>query len=137
MTAPPRAATPSRSTRETTEGPIYTVTGGDWDTLTRRGPDDRIVVVNMGPQHPSTHGVLRLVLDARGRDGHPGPAVHRLPAHRHREELEYRTWTQGVTFVTRADYLSPLFNESGVLPGGGEAARGRGAPAGPGSSGCC
>ena len=28
------------------------------------------------------------------------------------KNLEYRTWTQGVTFVTRADYLMPLFNET-------------------------
>jgi hypothetical protein len=61
--------------RKTTEGRIYTVTGGDWDTFTDSlgadsgdaGPaaDERIVI-NMGPQHPSTHGVLRLVLELEG-----------------------------------------------------------------------
>jgi len=37
---------------------------------------------------------------------------NRLPAHRNRENLEYRYWTQGVTFVTRMDYLAPFFNET-------------------------
>lgn len=41
--------------RETTEGTVYTVTGGDWDDLLEVEHDDRIVI-NMGPQHPSTHG---------------------------------------------------------------------------------
>ena len=51
--------------RRTTEGTVYTVTGGDWDTLIDEQHDDRIVI-NMGPQHPSTHGVLRLVLELEG-----------------------------------------------------------------------
>ena len=54
--------------RETTEGRVFTVTGGDWDTIT--GSIDPLsnekIVVNMGPQHPSTHGVLRLVLELEG-----------------------------------------------------------------------
>jgi len=48
------------SSRETTEGRIYSVTGGDWDDVSRNigtAKEER-VVVNMGPQHPSTHGVL-------------------------------------------------------------------------------
>ena len=39
------------------------------------------------------------------------------------KNLEFRNWTQGTTFVTRMDYLAPMFNETGVLPRGGEAAR--------------
>ncbi|HEX2418852.1 MAG TPA: NADH dehydrogenase subunit D, partial [Micromonosporaceae bacterium] len=56
------------SARETTEGKVYTVTGGDWDTVVA-GADpisEERLVVNMGPQHPSTHGVLRLVLEMEG-----------------------------------------------------------------------
>src|SRR3712207_8218604 len=55
--------------RETTEGTVYTVTGGDWDTLLDEEHDDRIVI-NMGPQHPSTHGVLRLVLELERSEEH-------------------------------------------------------------------
>ena len=46
------------------------------------------------------------------------------------KNAEYRTWTQGVTFVTRCDYLAPLFNETRVLPGGRAAARHDGPDAG-------
>src|SRR5438067_302437 len=53
--------------RETTEGTVYTVTGGDWDSLLQgAGDDEQHMVVNMGPQHPSTHGVLRIVLELEG-----------------------------------------------------------------------
>ena len=60
--APPIGPAPER---ETTEGTVYTVTGGDWDTLLDGEHDDRIVI-NMGQQHPSTHGVLRLVRELEG-----------------------------------------------------------------------
>lgn len=57
------------ASRDTTEGKVFTVTGGDWDQVTS-GIDpltDERIVVNMGPQHPSTHGVLRLVLELEAR----------------------------------------------------------------------
>ena len=58
---------PYAGSRETTEGRVYTVTGGDWDqTLGADAIGEERLVVNMGPQHPSTHGVLRLVLDLEG-----------------------------------------------------------------------
>ena len=52
---------------ETTQGRVYTLSGGDWDTVlgAPNGERERIVV-NMGPQHPSTHGVLRLILELDG-----------------------------------------------------------------------
>ena len=102
------------SSRETTEGRIYSVTGGDWDDVARDigSAKEERVVVNMGPQHPSTHGVLRLVLELEGETitelrcgiGYLHTGIEK--------NTEYRTWTQGVTFVTRMDYLSPLFNET-------------------------
>jgi NADH-quinone oxidoreductase subunit D len=69
-------------------------------------------VVNMGPQHPSTHGVLRLILELEGETvtearcgiGYLHTGIEK--------NTEYRSWTQGVTFVTRMDYLSPMFNEA-------------------------
>ena len=102
------------SSRETTEGTIYSVTGGDWDQVASEigSAKEERVVVNMGPQHPSTHGVLRLMLELEGETitelrcgiGYLHTGIEK--------NTEVRTWTQGVTFVTRMDYLSPLFNES-------------------------
>ncbi|MDI2128337.1 NADH dehydrogenase (quinone) subunit D [Yinghuangia seranimata] len=73
-------------------------------------PDERIVV-NLGPQHPSTHGVLRLILEL---DGERVVEARLGIGYLHtgiEKNCEFRTWTQGVTFVTRADYLMPVFNE--------------------------
>ena len=101
--------------RETTEGKVFTVTGGDWDTVTQ-GIDplsQNKIVVNMGPQHPSTHGVLRLVLEL---EGETVTEVRPVVGYLHtgiEKNLEFRNWTQGVTFVTRMDYLSNMFNEAG------------------------
>jgi NADH-quinone oxidoreductase subunit D len=70
-----------------------------------------LLVVNMGPQHPSTHGVLRLLLTL---DGETIVDLEPIVGYLHtgiEKNIEYRTWQQGVTFVTRADYLSPFFNE--------------------------
>src|SRR3569833_1200171 len=101
--------------RETTEGRVFTVTGGDWDSVTSSiDPlSNEKIVVNMGPQHPSTHGVLRLVLELEGETcGEARPVIGYLHTGIEKN-LEYRNWTQGVTFVTRMDYLSNMFNEAG------------------------
>jgi NADH-quinone oxidoreductase subunit D len=69
------------------------------------------MIINMGPQHPSTHGVLRLLLEL---DGEQVIACKPVVGYLHtgiEKNTEYRTWQQGVTYVTRADYLSPFFNE--------------------------
>ncbi|GAC1443388.1 MAG: NADH-quinone oxidoreductase subunit D [Mycobacteriales bacterium] len=97
--------------RETTEGRIYTVTGGDWDTIRPENEEERLVV-NMGPQHPSTHGVLRLVLELEGETVTSARTVIGYLHTGIEKNLEYRNWTQGVTFVTRMDYLSNAFNET-------------------------
>ncbi|MDX6201302.1 MAG: NADH-quinone oxidoreductase subunit, partial [Frankiales bacterium] len=100
------------SYRETTEGRVYTVSGGDWDTITSDPIEDEHIVVNMGPQHPSTHGVLRLVLELEGETVTQARSVIGYLHTGIEKSAEYRTWTQAVTFLTRADYLSPLFNEA-------------------------
>lgn len=98
---------------------VYTVSGQDWDEIVSEvsaraaahSGEERIVV-NMGPQHPSTHGVLRLILEIEGETvtearcgiGYLHTGIEK--------NLEFRNWIQGVTFVTRMDYLSPFFNET-------------------------
>lgn len=102
-------------------GETVLVAGGqDWqqvvDAARSADPGERIVV-NMGPQHPSTHGVLRLILEIEGETvvearcgiGYLHTGIEK--------NLEYRYWTQGVTFVTRMDYLSPFFNETAYCLG--------------------
>ncbi len=89
--------------------------GGDWAEVTARAhaaSDDELMVLNMGPQHPSTHGVLRLVLELRGEGVVSCQPVIGYLHTGIEKSAEYRTWVQGVTFVTRMDYLSPLFNEA-------------------------
>jgi len=103
------------------EETVFTVTGEDWDELTdfvreAEGKDERIVV-NMGPQHPSTHGVLRLILELEGETVTEARAGIGYLHTGIEKNLEYRTWTQGVTFVTRMDYLAPLHNEMAYVMG--------------------
>ena len=103
---------------DTTQGRVYTVQGQDWDTIqgAAEGESERLVV-NMGPQHPSTHGVLRLILEIEGESvtearcgiGYLHTGIEK--------NIEYRSWTQGVTYVTRMDYLSPFFNETAYCLG--------------------
>ncbi|OBR98672.1 MULTISPECIES: NADH dehydrogenase (quinone) subunit D [Mycobacteriaceae] len=100
---------------------VITVGGQDWDQIvaaaTAGSPSGERIVVNMGPQHPSTHGVLRLILEIEGETvtearcgiGYLHTGIEK--------NLEFRNWTQGVTFVTRMDYLSPFFNETAYCLG--------------------
>jgi NADH-quinone oxidoreductase subunit D len=102
---------PYASSRETTEGRVYTVTGGDWDEFMSDSAGQERIVMNLGPQHPSTHGVLRLVLELEGETVTQARSVIGYLHTGIEKNCEYRTWTQGVTFVTRMDYLAPLHNE--------------------------
>ncbi|WP_203236593.1 NADH-quinone oxidoreductase subunit D [Nocardia panacis] len=101
------------------EPTVVTVVGQDWDEVAAalgEAREERIVV-NMGPQHPSTHGVLRLILEIEGETvtearcgiGYLHTGIEK--------NLEFRNWTQGVTFVTRMDYLAPFFNETAYCLG--------------------
>ncbi|MFZ1488649.1 MAG: NADH-quinone oxidoreductase subunit D [Ilumatobacteraceae bacterium] len=73
--------------------------------------EDQTMIINMGPQHPSTHGVLRLMLELRGETVlRCKPIVGYL--HTGMEKTgEELTFMQGGTNVTRMDYASPLNNE--------------------------
>src|SRR5499427_10752418 len=73
----------------------------------------RRMVLNMGPQHPSTHGVLRLKIELDGET-----IVNCQPdiGYLHtgiEKEFEVKTYQQGVTLTDRVDYLAPLSNNLG------------------------
>ena len=99
------------------EGTVFTVTGQDWDTIDADAVEGDRMVINMGPQHPSTHGVLRLVLEIDGetvRDARAGIGYLHTGIEKN---MEFRTWTQGVTFCTRMDYVAPFSNEAAYVMG--------------------
>jgi NADH-quinone oxidoreductase subunit D len=99
---------------EAAEGRVFTASGGDWSEIAEEAASlgEERIVVNMGPQHPSTHGVLRLILEI---DGETVTEARAGIGYLHtgiEKNMEFRTWTQGVTFCTRMDYLSPLYQET-------------------------
>ncbi len=70
----------------------------------------RTMVLNMGPQHPSTHGVLRLLLELDGETIlKAAPDIGYLHTGIEKE-FEVKTYQQGVTLTDRIDYLAPLSN---------------------------
>jgi NADH-quinone oxidoreductase subunit D len=108
----------AESATDDEDGRVYNIGGQDWDEVVAaaRSPEfqasDERMIINMGPQHPSTHGVLRLVLTL---DGETVTEIRPVIGYLHtgiEKNMEFRTWTQGVTFCTRADYLAPFFNET-------------------------
>jgi NADH-quinone oxidoreductase subunit D len=74
------------------------------------GEDDKMII-NMGPQHPSTHGVLRVMMELQGETVlRSKPVLGYL--HTGMEKTgEDLTYLQGPTNTTRMDYVSPMFNE--------------------------
>ena len=86
------------------------------------GPKPRSLSLNMGPQHPSTHGVLRLVLELDGETivkcrpdiGYLHTGIEK--------EFEVKNYQQAVTLTDRIDYLAHAFEQPVLLPGGGEVA---------------
>src|SRR5215472_9855030 len=70
--------------------------------------DDNLITLNLGPQHPSTHGVFRLIMQLQGET-----VISSMPVmgylHRSSEKLrEVRTYVQGTVLTDRMDYLSPV-----------------------------
>ncbi len=76
-------------------------------------PGTELLTVNMGPSHPSTHGVLRLILTLDGeRVVRIEPVMGYL--HRGMEKIaENKTYTQFIPYTDRLDYLAPLSNNVG------------------------
>jgi NADH-quinone oxidoreductase subunit D len=89
---------------------LGTVVGDDY-IIEDESPDDERMIVNMGPQHPSTHGVLRLQVELEGEIiRRTKPVIGYL--HTGMEKTgETLTYLQGPTNVTRMDYLAPFHNE--------------------------
>src|SRR5262245_54262594 len=70
--------------------------------------DENLLTLNLGPQHPSTHGVFRLIMQLQGET-----VIGATPVmgylHRSTEKLgEARTYVQGTVLTDRMDYLSPM-----------------------------
>jgi NADH-quinone oxidoreductase subunit D len=75
-----------------------------------RGSDD-VIQVNFGPNHPSTHGVLRLVVDLYGEEVVGLRAVIGYLHTGFEKNMEAKTWWKGITYGPRIDYVSFQNNE--------------------------
>ncbi len=73
--------------------------------------DDETMIINMGPAHPSTHGVLRLMLELDGEFVLRTKVVIGYLHTGMEKTGETLSYVQGATNVTRMDYLSPVINE--------------------------
>jgi NADH-quinone oxidoreductase subunit D len=69
------------------------------------------MVINMGPVHPSTHGVLRLLLELEGETVRKCLPIIGYLHTGMEKECEDQNWRSAITIVTRMDYLAPFFNE--------------------------
>jgi NADH-quinone oxidoreductase subunit D len=82
-------------------------------TLERIPGQEERVILSMGPQHPSTHGVLRMVLELEGetviRSRYDIGYLHTG----FEKSFEDKTYAQGITLTDRMDYLAPLSNNLG------------------------
>ena len=99
--------------------PGFDAVGGDWSDIAAEAAQlaEERIVVNIGPVHPSTHGVFRLLMEL---DGEYVREIRGATGFLHtgiEKNMEYRTWTQGVSFVTRMDYTACFFQEVGYCMG--------------------
>src|ERR1700737_1074708 len=88
----------------------------EWQTNdTAEGISSQEMLLNLGPQHPSTHGVLRLVIMLEGETvTNCTPVIGYL--HRGIEKiLENRPVMGGIRYMDNADYLSPMLNETAFV----------------------
>jgi hypothetical protein len=72
---------------------------------------ENILQVNFGPNHPSTHGVLRLVVDLNGEQVVGLRAVIGYLHTGFEKNMEQKTWWKGITYAPRIDYVSFQNNE--------------------------
>src|SRR5215831_15023555 len=71
------------------------------------------MVLNMGPQHPSTHGVLRVILELDGETVLKAESVIGYLHTGIEKSCESKTYSQAITLTDRIDYLAPLSNNLG------------------------
>ncbi|NLA34083.1 MAG: NADH-quinone oxidoreductase subunit D [Actinobacteria bacterium] len=93
------------------DGAILRMSATEAEAQSGYQADSERMIMNMGPQHPSTHGVLRVVMELEGEQivrSKPVMGYLHTGMEKTGEEL---TYTQGSTNVTRMDYASPLFTE--------------------------
>ena len=92
-------------------GSVLRLSEADAAVLADREDDAETTILNMGPQHPSTHGVLRLMIEL---DGETVIRVKPVVGYLHtgmEKTGEELTYVQGATNNTRMDYLAPISNE--------------------------
>jgi NADH:ubiquinone oxidoreductase subunit D/NADH:ubiquinone oxidoreductase subunit C len=83
------------------------------DKIDINGLDTDRISLNIGPQHPSTHGVFRMVV---GLQGETVTSVYPVVGHLHRnhEKIgERNLWTGNMPYTDRLDYISPMYNNFG------------------------
>ena len=77
-------------------------------------PEDETMILNLGPSHPSTHGVLRVMVELDGETVlRSKPVIGYLHTGHGEDRPRSSCTTRAATNVTRMDYLSPFFNELG------------------------
>lgn len=79
------------------------------------GLETEQIIINIGPHHPSTHGVFRMVLRLQGETV---TSVYPVVGHLHRchEKIgERNLWTGNIPFTDRLDYICPMYNNFGYV----------------------
>ncbi len=95
--------------------PEVDVVSGLGDKIDINGIETDRILLNIGPQHPSTHGVFRMVV---GLQGETVTSVYPVLGHLHRnhEKIgERNLWNGNIPYTDRLDYISPMYNGFGYV----------------------